>query len=690
MQGRCNQALVDFHKKTLLYHIIRGEIEEKYALEACNAVFGKTDASGRRRSSRATRKPYKYQDEAPASQLTPLAAATHPSAGPIHKQPNNRLTSAAKLVKRSLETLGAKGKVVRAPKRKLASPKPTIVLKKAKRDANSSGSKRKHQSHQSSKHHQKHHHRSRRSSSSSSSSQSTSSSSSSCSTCASSRSSSPEIVAVEAPRKLHQPKKPSAHPALKRLAKARSPHPKPAASLKPASLILPPSNVMVADARNSPKLLPPEQAAALAKERASSSSNGSVFASSVASSFKTLYKPTFNLPSGALSKSGHLYQQFGSISIPTSSRRSERAATKPDFVRLAESMKADELEQRISEALPAAPPAPPATATPNRPPKPKTPRAKAKAATNNGNSNGNGTLVTGAVGPSTSGKEHIAPMPKTKSNLTGAKGTKKGLSSSEDSFDSQTSLSESESASDTEGGGAQRRSRKQHRSRRSHAGQVAASIVPGSRYFEFNPYANARFRSSRFKPRDRTLDSKRDSMDECDSDDAADMANALARPMSHDEKRQLSTMISRLPGARPKRVHSLALYFRVYTYALVQCELLCAENGLLGVIHIIRTCEPSMRDKFKQENEAEIDFEVLQARTLRELEAFARNALYNVRVPKSFPVAASLAQQPKRNSLSGTLHETLADAPLVCWFVCLVITTTSTHSCSDTTAALAI
>lgn len=63
-----------------------------------------------------------------------------------------------------------------------------------------------------------------------------------------------------------------------------------------------------------------------------------------------------------------------------------------------------------------------------------------------------------------------------------------------------------------------------------------------------------------------------------------------------------------------------------------------------------------MRDKFKQENgdEAEIDFEVLQARTLRELEAFARNALYNVRVPKSFPVAASLAQQTKRSSLSGT------------------------------------
>lgn len=74
------------------------------------------------------------------------------------------------------------------------------------------------------------------------------------------------------------------------------------------------------------------------------------------------------------------------------------------------------------------------------------------------------------------------------------------------------------------------------------------------------------------------------------------------------------------------------------------------------MIHIIRTCEPSMRDKFKQENEdeAEIDFEVLQARTLRELEAFARNALYNVRVPKSFPVAASLAQQPKRSSLSGS------------------------------------
>lgn len=529
-------------------------------------MFGRTDPSGRRRSSRPTRKPQKYQDEPPASPLTSPAAATNPVAEqPTHKQPNNRLASAAKLVKRSLETLGSKGKrtsasAASAPKRKLASsPKPTVVLKKAKRDAKSSNSKRRHQSGASSKHHQKHHHRSRRSSSSSSTSSLTSSSSSSsCSTCASSRSSSPEITAVEtAPRKLNQPKKATAHMALKRFAKARSPHPKPKpSSLKPASLILPPSKVIGPDARNSPKLPPPpEQAAALARERASSSSNGSVFASSVASSFKTLYKPSFNVPSASLSKSGHLYQQLGSISIPAPpppppSRRSERASMKPDFVRLAEGMTADELEQRISESLTTAAPAPPPTATaPNRPPpKPKSPRPKAKAVTANGNGTLPHAVAAVAPGPSTSGKERIAPL--RKSAAPTSKGTKKGLSSSEDSFDSQSSPSESESGSDAESGGRRRSRKQQHRSRRSHAEQVAASIVPGSRYFEFNPYANARFRSSRFKPRDRSQGgSKRDSMDSCDSDDAAELANALARPMSHDEKRQLSSMISRLPGA---------------------------------------------------------------------------------------------------------------------------------------------
>ena len=88
-----------------------------------------------------------------------------------------------------------------------------------------------------------------------------------------------------------------------------------------------------------------------------------------------------------------------------------------------------------------------------------------------------------------------------------------------------------------------------------------------------------------------------------------------------------------------------------------------------------------MRDKFKQENEAEIDFEVLQARTLRELEAFARNALYNVRVPKSFPVAASLAQQPKRSSLSGTLDEIrdTLDETLLHGVVCLLTHTGGAH-----------
>lgn len=69
-----------------------------------------------------------------------------------------------------------------------------------------------------------------------------------------------------------------------------------------------------------------------------------------------------------------------------------------------------------------------------------------------------------------------------------------------------------------------------------------------------------------------------------------------ARPMSYDEKRQLSLDINKLPGDKLGRV-----------------------------VHIIQSREPSLRDS--NPDEIEIDFETLKPSTLRELEAYVAACL---------------------------------------------------------------
>lgn len=69
-----------------------------------------------------------------------------------------------------------------------------------------------------------------------------------------------------------------------------------------------------------------------------------------------------------------------------------------------------------------------------------------------------------------------------------------------------------------------------------------------------------------------------------------------ARPMSYDEKRQLSLDINKLPGDKLGRV-----------------------------VHIIQSREPSLRDS--NPDEIEIDFETLKPSTLRELEAYVASCL---------------------------------------------------------------
>jgi len=69
-----------------------------------------------------------------------------------------------------------------------------------------------------------------------------------------------------------------------------------------------------------------------------------------------------------------------------------------------------------------------------------------------------------------------------------------------------------------------------------------------------------------------------------------------ARPMSYDEKRQLSLDINKLPGDKLGRV-----------------------------VHIIQSREPSLRDS--NPDEIEIDFETLRPSTLRELESYVASCL---------------------------------------------------------------
>merc|ERR1712191_879 len=69
-----------------------------------------------------------------------------------------------------------------------------------------------------------------------------------------------------------------------------------------------------------------------------------------------------------------------------------------------------------------------------------------------------------------------------------------------------------------------------------------------------------------------------------------------AKPMSYDEKRQLSLDINKLPGDKLGRV-----------------------------VHIIQSREPSLRDS--NPDEIEIDFETLKPSTLRELESYVASCL---------------------------------------------------------------
>lgn len=100
-----------------------------------------------------------------------------------------------------------------------------------------------------------------------------------------------------------------------------------------------------------------------------------------------------------------------------------------------------------------------------------------------------------------------------------------------------------------------------------------------------------------------------------------EMTENAVRPMTYDEKRQLSLDINKLPGEKLGRV-----------------------------VQIIQQREPSHRDC--NPDEIEIDFETLQHTTLRELEKYVKSVLQ-----KSKPGNRKYVKKAMTNSTSGRSRE---------------------------------
>ncbi|KAL5970894.1 Bromodomain-containing protein 2 [Taenia solium] len=114
------------------------------------------------------------------------------------------------------------------------------------------------------------------------------------------------------------------------------------------------------------------------------------------------------------------------------------------------------------------------------------------------------------------------------------------------------------------------------------------------------------------------------------------VSDANARPMTYDEKRQLSLDINKLPGEKLGRV-----------------------------VQIIQQREPSHRDC--NPDEIEIDFETLQSSTLRELERYVKSVLQKAKSTRKYAKKASSGAQStksreesmkkKEEELEGRLRE---------------------------------
>lgn len=90
----------------------------------------------------------------------------------------------------------------------------------------------------------------------------------------------------------------------------------------------------------------------------------------------------------------------------------------------------------------------------------------------------------------------------------------------------------------------------------------------------------------------------------------------IAKPMTYDEKRQLSLDINMLPGKM--KLFSKEMIIKFYFLFLL-------GDKLGRVVNIIQSRELSLRDS--NPDELEIDFETLMPSTLRELEAYVAQCL---------------------------------------------------------------
>lgn len=89
-----------------------------------------------------------------------------------------------------------------------------------------------------------------------------------------------------------------------------------------------------------------------------------------------------------------------------------------------------------------------------------------------------------------------------------------------------------------------------------------------------------------------------------------------AKPMSYDEKRQLSLDINMLPGMKFEHSNNRGQNYKLFIFL---------GDKLGRVVNIIQSRELSLRDS--NPDELEIDFETLMPSTLRELEAYVAQCL---------------------------------------------------------------
>lgn len=134
------------------------------------------------------------------------------------------------------------------------------------------------------------------------------------------------------------------------------------------------------------------------------------------------------------------------------------------------------------------------------------------------------------------------------------------------------------------------------------------------------PQPNAAQAAKRAKPNNSTMPAAKKQVRTFDSED-----EDVSKPMSYDEKRQLSLDINKLPGDKLGRV-----------------------------VHIIQSREPSLREP--NPDEIEIDFETLKPSTLRELEVYVSTCLRK-RTYKKTPKVKDEKFAEKKHELEKRLQD---------------------------------